>query len=744
MKPYQKHNPFLGLVVSSILLTACAPLSSKLHLGPKLGIKIPIEDASFVTEESVDGIHEDGGNAPLKFSQLDNTDVLENDVKALKNKKYIGSGKFISKKPASDTKKPSTGGKYSLNFDAADLGEVAKIILSDMLQENYVMSSKVRGSVTLQTTHPLHKDELLPTLEMLLRVNDAVIVKRDGLYRIEPNAKGAQIAGSSGIGGKMQSGYQIKIIPLQYVGAIDMAEIITPVVPNKSIIKVDPARNILFVAGTKDELTKILDLVDTFDVNFIAGMSFGLFPLENTDASTTITEIEEIFNKGEKTPLSGMLRFITIKHLNAILVVTQQKAYLREAEKWITRLDIASEAVGEGGVIVYRVQHVDAVELAATLSEIVSGSSSSSSRKPSVAPGRKVASISNKSRTTPKRTSRTSGKGASSLEGVNIIADEANNALVIMAEPQQYKTLNKIIKQLDVMPLQVLIDAMIVSVTLTDELQHGVQWRFNNQLGDFRGFGQSSNVSGLSIIQNVTDFAAKGFSYGLVGTDLGVKATFNALAKDNKINVISTPSVMVLNNHEATIKVGLEVPTRGAESTNINGGGNLTTSPIERIETGVTLTVKPRVNASGVVIMEIDQKVNEVSDAKSGSQIDSPTILKREITSSVAITSGESVVLGGLMNETHSYDNEGIPLLKDIPYLGWVFGTQGKKVRKEELVIIITPRVIQNKIDARKVTNEFKRKLTGIFYSQDEYKLKWDEVDRDSTGREVKHRQFRD
>jgi general secretion pathway protein D len=293
------------------------------------------------------------------------------------------------------------------------------------------------------------------------------------------------------------------------------------------------------------------------------------------------------------------------------------------------------------------------------------------------------------------------------------------------------------------MPLQVLIDAMIVSVTLTDDLQHGVQWRFKNGFGGgFDGLGNSSSGGKNLFVDAAADFVTQGFTYGLVGSDIGVNVALNAFAKDEKINVLSTPSVMVLNNHEANIIVGNEIPVRTGEFTNTSGGTNnsLTNSSISMVETGVSLNVKPRVNANGVVILEIEQKVNSAlppDQRVSGSGIDSPTILKREITSSVAVVDGESVVLGGLIDETHKFDNSGIPFLKDIPYLGWLFGSQTKNVQKNELIVIITPRVVENKFDARKVTDEFKKKLSGIFYDEDGHKAKWNEINRDYSGQEI-------
>ncbi len=762
MKFNNNHTSLLGLIiVTSVTLTGC----SELGVGPKLGIKIPLEeraDEDYINAEKAAQKREE----EIKFDQLEN-DKPKSDKKKLKKKNFIGSGKFVSnksKKVGTDQQeRPSGEGKYSLNFDAADLGEVAKIILSDMLQAGYVISPKVAGTVSLQTTEPLHKEELLPTLEMLLRINGAVLIKRDGLYRIEPEALGAQMSGASGMTGKkLKPGYQIKVIPLKYVGAIDMSEMLAPILPAKSIIKVDPTRNILLIAGTGDELRKAMDLVDTFDVNFIKGMSFGLYSLENSDATSTVTEIENIFNGGEKSPLTGMMRFISIKNLNAILVVTQQKEYLKEAEKWITRLDEESaEAASEGGLIVYRVQHVDAVELAGTLSEIIGGSSSSSRKPPSLAPGEKLGSLSNKKRDPKERKTKNrrktasssgSGQGSDAFEGVAIIADEANNALVIKAQSQQYRMLKKVIKQLDVMPLQVLLEAKIISVNLTDKLEYGVGWSFEHtDFVESSRFAKEGNFgSGFidAAITTATDAAVSAFTYGIVSDHTNIKASLTMLAKDDKLDVISTPSLMVLNNQEGSIKVGDSIPIRTSQSTNTSGGviggdtsSLIQTSPIENLDTGVFLSVTPRVNANGVVIMDIEQNVNDVS-GNTTSRIDSPTILKREIKSSVAVVDGESVILGGLMTETHTDNNEGLPLLKDIPLIGWLFGTQKKNIEKKELIVILTPRVIEDKYDARKVTDDFKRKLTGIFYDRDKYKPSWRKSKRNAEGRIISDEEY--
>ncbi|NOR79795.1 MAG: hypothetical protein GQ529_03015 [Methyloprofundus sp.] len=378
---------------------------------------------------------------------------------------------------------------------------------------------------------------------------------------------------------------------------------------------------------------------------------------------------------------------------------------------------------------------------------VISGIAPTKSKSLSIAPGQKIASISNKTTRSPKvaKVTTSRSQGNASLEGVTIIADEPNNALIVMAEPQQYRVLSKIIKHLDVMPLQVLIDATIVAVKLDDDLSYGVQWKFSHSGPNGSGGGGLGNPTTGGLLASAV---SGGFTYGLLRSEGDVRLMFTALAKDERINVLSSPSLMVLNNQEATIKVGDSVPIRTAESTNTSGSLDpIQTSSIEMLDTGVILKVKPRVNASGMIILEIDQSVDTASKTTSDtgtSNIDSPTILKRQIQTTVTVVDGESIVLGGLINEQHTFDNTGIPFLKDIPYIGWLFGVQGKKVIKDELIVIITPRVVANKFDARKVTDEFKRKLSGIYYDEDIFTPGADQVRRGYDGLEVQTEEQRE
>jgi general secretion pathway protein D len=409
-----------------------------------------------------------------------------------------------------------------------------------------------------------------------------------------------------------------------------------------------------------------------------------------------------------------------------VLAITHQARYLKDIEQWVTRLDRANSTTG-GGVNVYKVQHVDAIELADTLNDIFGNGSGSSRREkaPKLAGGKKSTSLTNKTDKTDKSTDikkttaqRSTSGGAtgdakiSNVGDVRIIADESNNSLIIVATAQEYEIIRPIVNQLDVMPLQVLVDATIVEVTLTDKLEYGLQWYFNHSNG-----GQNSaNSNGLTLSTETLATAAAGaakggFGYSFLSKSSDIGAVLNAAANNNNINIISSPSIMVLNNQEASIQVGDEI--------SLSSGGGVTANGIisnqqQQRKTGVKLKIKPRVNANGLVTMEVTQSVENAADIILDKETN-PRISTREIESSVAVQSGETIVLGGLIADKHTNGGSGIPLLHDIPVLGSLFGTKKTNADKTELVVLITPRVVKSRQDAGMITNEFKRKLSGIY-----------------------------
>ena len=650
---------------------------------------------------------------------------LQNNPPATKTTKssselYPGTNRFVSGElPEHKTAGSAGTGTYSLNFDDADLGEVAKVILSDILGQNYVISPKVTGRVALQTNEPLTKEELLPTLEMVLRMNNAALVKDGRIYHIEPIAEALF---TSNIASR-KSGYQTRIIPVRNVAVQDIAEIIKPLVHEKTILDIDGSRNILVVSGTADEIARVMDMVNTFDIDLLKGRSFGLFTLAHVDPETVIKELEGIFHKKAKGDESEFFQFIPIQRLNAVLAVTHQASYLKDIENWVFRLDKANTASGGGGVNVYKVQHANAEELAGTLNEIFTGAQKKTTAA-KVAPGQAAGAISNKPATdaaAPKAISAgntaTGTASVSNVGNVRIIADKANNSVVIVATPHEYAVIRPIIEQLDIMPLQVLIDATIASVKLTDDLQYGIAWYLNNSSYSV------GSVSPLGNTLSAAAAAAAAISTGgltAVYNSGSVAAVLSAQASKGNVNVISSPSLMVLNNQKAKINVGDQVPIQtGSTSIPVPTTGTnslVQSNTIQYKDTGVTLEITPRVNANGIVIMDVHQIVSSVIPVTSSVGIQSPTINKKEIESSIAIHDGETIVLGGLIDDNNSAQKSGIPFLYDLPWgVGSLFGTTTYTRTKDELVVLITPRVVKSKQNSRQISDEFKRKLTGIY-----------------------------
>lgn len=640
---------------------------------------------------------------------------------------YRGSGGMVdlSKAPPQPVDEE---GEITLNFQQMEVAEVVKIILGEILGMNYVLDPNVSGTVSLQTSRPLTRAALLPTLEALLQVNGAVLVKSQNFYEVVP----IDAAPSSALVPRLNPvelrGYQLLVIPLRYISAAELQKILEPLKPVKGLMRVDETRNLLLVAGTQEELNNIRDTVRVFDVDQLRGMSVGLFRLQMVGAQVVLKELEAIFGDSAGGPLAGMVRFLPIERLNALLVITPQAKYLDDARAWVERLDRAEGGQGLS-MYVYHVQNGKAENMAEILTQLFQGRAAAEGEQAGQTPRNRAsepAAPASPAADGQAEVGRApvlvgpGGEGASLEVGeVSIIADDETNTLLVMATPGDYDKVMQAIKRLDILALQVLVEATIVEVNLEDELRYGLQWFFKSSAGGKNVRG----TLGQFPIVTPTDLSPTGSLNVFDAT--GTRVLLDLLAADSKINVISSPTLMVLDNHTATIRVGDQVPVRTSETTNTSGVINqpedpsaLVTSTIQYRDTGVLLEVKPRVNNGGLIVLEITQEVNDVS-ATATSGIDSPTINQRRITTNVAIQSGETLVLGGLIKESNDRSNQGLPYLRHVPVLGWLFGSQGKSSSRTELVVMLTPTAVTSLNEARDVTQEYRNKLKGVSLPQD-------------------------
>ena len=643
---------------------------------------------------------------------------------------HAGTGNFIKQSPT-DIPVPAGAEEFSLNFEATDIRAIVQSIMGDYLRESFTIHPQTTGTATVRLSKAVSRKDLIPILEMLLRQNGQVMVKEEGLYKIMPSSLGTRGTISpqaAGTGVALPAGYSVQIIQLKYVGAVDMQRILGPYATDPMVsVQIDVVRNLLILSGTQRELRHLFDIVDMFDVDFLAGYSVGLFQM-STDVKALSADLERIFGTAAQSPLAGIVRIIPIERMNGLLVVTTQPRYLEEAKKWIDRLDKSGGASGGMRLNVYAVQHGKAEKLAQLLSEIY-GNKQSGSSSPTLAPGQRPAQISTTPAApgqpgtppVPATTALTAfaGSGVSVSKDVRIIADNDNNALLILASPADYETIQSALRQLDVARRQVSVEVLVAEVTMSDELKFGIEWFVNarnNTHGALRNDGGT-----LPRLPTLVDAAGKAATdvRSLVSTvpglqliNLGpggdIRAVLQALGTDGRSKVISTPRVMVLDNEKATINVGDQISVETGSSTGAGTGGTVIATR-QYLSTGVILSVTPRINAGGRVTLDVNQEVSSPSSTGAN-----PTIATRKAQTVVTVSSGETMVLAGLIRDVNTSGSSGLPLLSKIPLIGGLFGSQSLSKQRTELVLLITPTVVTNADEARAVTEEIRKKLPAL------------------------------
>jgi general secretion pathway protein D len=667
-----------------------------------------------------------------------------------------GTGQLIAQ--ASD-KNPSfteTDDTATLNFVNADIREVVATILGNILKLNYVIDPAVKGTITVQTGRPLPKSALIPTLEQFLAVNGAALIKANGTFKVVPLENAAKGIAPPQVAPALSSdgSFGIYIFPLKFASATTLMKVLEPFVPKGRELRIDSTRNVLIFPGTSAEAQNLQDLISTFDVDLMKGMSFAIFPVEFTDPETIASELTGILGQ-EKGPLNGVVQFLPLQRLNAVLVITPQPKYLDTASTWIKRLDRRDDVTPR--TYVYHVQNGRAADLADVLSQVfgATGGGEQSAPQTPLAPG--LESVSTTGRPAsglrgpnlppssmgplagaatvsgmpssgmglgesqpltaapaglpplsaaapppPAMAEAAPGGGNDKTGNIRIVADDKNNALVILTTPSQYRLVESALKQLDNVPLQVLIEATIAEVSLNDELKYGIEW--------FLRSGQSS-FTFSSLATGAVSSAFPGFSYLL--NSANAQAVLNALTNITDVRVISSPQLMVVDNAPARLQVGDQVPIAVQSAVSVINPDSPIVNSIQYRDTGVILEVVPRVNANGLVFLEIIQEVSDVVPTTT-SKLDSPTIQQRQIESRVAVQSGETVALGGLIRDSQSNAVIGVPILSEIPILGSLFKTTDNTIKRTELLVLLTPRVVKNRQDFADVTEELRSRLHSL------------------------------
>jgi general secretion pathway protein D len=660
--------------------------------------------------------------------------------------------------PAVAEPPPSAGeqtGDISLNFVDTDIREIVRVVLGATLKLNYTIDPSVQGTATLEVGKPLPRSALLPTLETLLNQNGATLTMRDSIYRVVPLATGAVTGIVSGAGA-VGSGTQV--VPLRFAAAKDLVKVLEPYVAEGGKITAEPGRNALIVSGDSAVRQTLISLIGAFDIDALAGQSYALFPADKSTPEKIAGELEKVLRTEGEGPLAGVVRVVPMQRVNAVLVVSTQPRYIDQARRFLG-LERRVEDATARAWHVYYVQNGQSTDLEALLQRAFTPGHVSATPAPpgTTAPGAEPARISGgfggrtgvggaSSSSTQGQTgaaSGTQGTGAAAgataaagREGANpaaeplsaqadtgggaetenrirIIANRRNNALLVYATPSEYTVIEGMLRKLDIIPLQVLIEATIAEVTLNDALNYGTQFYLGNKLaGILTTAGpttSSSTTTGNTAI--TVGGVATGIGNNFPGFVLanGVREVVNALSAVTQVRVLSAPQVMVLDNEPARLQVGSLVPvlTQSQQSTVANSS---IVNSVDYRDTGVIMLVTPRVNSGGLVSLDISQEVSDVASLTTGN-IDSPTFTQRLIRTRVAVQDGQTVGMAGLIRDNDSQINSGIPFIKDVPVLGTLFSNQNNSRTRTELLVLITPHVVRDQRDARALTDDLRNQL---------------------------------
>ncbi|WP_411392830.1 type II secretion system secretin GspD [Pseudomonas sp. MPB23] len=635
-----------------------------------------------------------------------------------------GNQQFVRPPKATAEGNAQSVGDIVFNFQDQPIEAVINSVMGDLLHENYSIAQGVKGSVSFSTSKPVDKQQALSILETLLSWTDNAMIRQGNRYVILPanQAVAGKLVPQMHVA-KPSSGLSARLFALRYISATEMQKLLKPFARDTAFLLVDPARNVLSLAGTPEELANYQDTIDTFDVDWLKGMSVGVFGLQRASVAELMPQLQALFGPDSGMPLAGMLRLLPIERTNSVVAISSQPQYLSEVGDWIRTID-------EGGgnepqMYVYDVRNMKASDLAKYLRQIYGTGAIKDDTPARVAPGLRTTTLSSLNGNTgglqntpapvadepeaaPEVTDTAPDK---SLEaGTRITAQKSSNQLLVRTRPAQWKEIEAAIKRLDNPPLQVQIETRILEVKLTGELDLGVQW----YLGRLAGNSTSTTVANASGSQGALGGGGAGLGaadslfYSFVSSNLQV--ALHALETNGRTQVLSAPSLVVMNNQPAQIQVGDNIPI--SQTTVNTGDADTTLSSVEYVQTGVILDVVPRINPGGLVYMDIQQQVSDAESQSSTSDTPvNPRISTRSVSTQVAVQSGQTVLLGGLIKQDNAESVSAVPYLGKIPGLRWLFGSTSKSKDRTELIVLITPRVITSSSQARQVTDDYRQQM---------------------------------
>jgi general secretion pathway protein D len=678
-----------------------------------------------------------------------------------------GSGVMVSS--AAGAGNGYGGSPVTLDFADTDIREVAAQILGNMLHLNYAIDPSVHGTATLRTVAPLPENQLIPVLQSLLAQNGATLVNAGGVYRVVPVTAAAGVAGGAGTAGGM-------MVPLRYASAEDLVKVLLPYVQGGARLVAVPSANAVVISGEPAQRDALESLVRGFDVDVLAGQSYALFPVPNGNTEDFTTALQQAFRAQQGGQLASQVRVVPMARVGAVLVIANSPRYITDARRAYAVVERGMRQTMRTWHVYY-VQNSTANDTAYILQQaftpdnVTAQPSAHAQGQQSQSQGGGISAFGNSSSpggsggstgglgssgglggsssgglgssgssgsggqgkpaSSPASTGANpllgglsggagGGGGEPSANAMRIVPNPENNAILVYATGDEEDTIEAMLHKIDILPLQVRIDVIVAEVDLNDDLSYGTQFYFSHHalhgaLGQAASALTDSGASGSA--------ASGGFVFNAVGA--GGDFVLSALQGITSVKVLSSPELLVLDNETANLQVGNLVPYLSAQTTvptsGILSSGLETSNSVNYFNTGVITQVTPRVNSGGLVTLDITQQVSSVApnsgtSSTSGSSINSPTFQQRAVQTRVVVQDGQTVGLAGLISDSVSRGNSGIPILKDIPVLNLLTSTQTNQRSRTELLVLLTPHVLHDQRDARALTEDLREQLPRAAY----------------------------
>jgi type II secretory pathway component GspD/PulD (secretin) len=541
--------------------------------------------------------------------------------------------KPVEKKPTAD---------ISFFFDDADIYEVIQTVFGEVLKVNYIVDPKIKGRVNFRTVTPIPRKDVLPVMEIILRLNGIAVVEESGLYRIIsisdiPKEPAPIRFGRDPEAVELKGLSIVQVVQLKYITSSEILKILTPLLSQGgAVIEVPPS--FIIIADTDANVKRLLHVVEIFDSE---------------------------------------------------------------------RLKMAKPQV-----FVYPVQNGKAKDVATMLQQIFLG------QKPSTPTPAKTTTPARTPSPTPSTPLTAGGEGGEAIvsEETRIFADEVTNTIIILATPEDFATIAETIKKIDIVPRQVVIEALIVQVTLDDTLNFGMQWILQNdiKISGLKFFNNPVDISGP--LQLDASLKAANFTFTAIDQQGNTKLLLQFLASEGKAKILASPHILVSDNREASIQVGQQVPLATSTATTpvtaITEITSTITSSVQYKDIGIILKVKPQVNESGLVALELSMENSSVGANVPIAGQDFASINKTEAKTDLVVQDGQTIIIGGLIREDVTQSRSGIPILYKIPVIGNLFGGTINEKHRNELIILLTPRVMRTVEEAKIVTSDYIERFT--------------------------------